>query len=68
MKASGICGSDLSSIRIGGISREPADADAPRVRKTALEALAAAGTAANLSETMWLNAEMTDADARLAAG
>jgi alkyl sulfatase BDS1-like metallo-beta-lactamase superfamily hydrolase len=50
------------------LSATPADADALTVRKAALEALAAASSGKNLSETMWLKAEIADADAKLAAG
>jgi alkyl sulfatase BDS1-like metallo-beta-lactamase superfamily hydrolase len=50
------------------LSAAPADAGALTVRKTALEALAAASSGKNLSETMWLKAEIADTEAKLAAG
>lgn len=50
------------------LSVEPADADALGVRKAALERLAAISGGSNLSETMWLKAEIADADARLSTG
>lgn len=51
----------LIDIALAG---EPADAAALGVRKSALEILAA-GAGSNLSETMWLKAEIADTDARL---
>jgi alkyl sulfatase BDS1-like metallo-beta-lactamase superfamily hydrolase len=50
------------------LSGAPTDADALNVRKAALEALAAASPGTNLSETMWLKAEIAGTDAKLAAG
>jgi len=46
---------------------EPANADALMVRKAALEQLSAANSGANLSQTMWLKAEIADAESRLGA-
>jgi alkyl sulfatase BDS1-like metallo-beta-lactamase superfamily hydrolase len=51
----------LIDIALAG---EPADPAALGVRKSALEILAA-GAGSNLSETMWLKAEIADTDARL---
>ncbi|MEG3143716.1 MBL fold metallo-hydrolase [Sphingomonas sp. RT2P30] len=50
------------------LSAAPADASALNVRKAALESLAAASSGKNLSETMWLKAEIADVDVKLAAG
>jgi alkyl sulfatase BDS1-like metallo-beta-lactamase superfamily hydrolase len=50
------------------LSGAPTDADALNVRKAALEALAAASPGTNLSETMWLKAEIAGTDVKLAAG
>jgi alkyl sulfatase BDS1-like metallo-beta-lactamase superfamily hydrolase len=47
------------------LAAEPANADALTVRKAALEVLAAKAPGTNLSETMWLKAEIADADKRL---
>lgn len=44
----------------------PADRDALAVRKAALEKLASTSSGKNLSETMWLKAEIAAADATLA--
>ncbi len=49
------------------IAAEPADSDALTVKKAALEALLKAGGGSNLSETMWLKAEIADAETRLAS-
>jgi alkyl sulfatase BDS1-like metallo-beta-lactamase superfamily hydrolase len=49
------------------LAAEPANADALTVRKAALEQLAAASSGSNLSETMWLKAEIADVDSGLAA-
>jgi alkyl sulfatase BDS1-like metallo-beta-lactamase superfamily hydrolase len=49
------------------LAAEPADVDALTVRKAALEHLAAVAPGTNLSQTMWLKAEIADVDARLAA-
>ena len=49
------------------LAAEPANVDALTVRKAALEHLAAANPGSNLSQTMWLKAEITDVDGRLAA-
>jgi alkyl sulfatase BDS1-like metallo-beta-lactamase superfamily hydrolase len=46
---------------------EPANAEALTIRKAALEQLAAANPGSNLSQTMWLKAEIADAEGRLAA-
>jgi alkyl sulfatase BDS1-like metallo-beta-lactamase superfamily hydrolase len=51
----------LIDIALAG---EPADPASLGVRKSALEILAA-GAGSNLSETMWLKAEIADTDARL---
>ena len=48
------------------LAAEPANLDALSVRKVALEKLAKRGGGINLSETMWLKAEIADADARMA--
>ena len=37
------------------------------IRKAALEQLSAANSGSNLSQTMWLKAEIADAESRLAA-
>jgi len=50
------------------LAAEPANADGLAVRKAALERLAADAGGSNLSETMWLKAEIADADAKLGAG
>ncbi len=50
------------------LAAEPADTAALSVRKAALEHLAATSAGSNLSETMWLKAEIADADARLTTG
>lgn len=50
------------------LSATPADAGALTVRKAALEALTVTTSGKNLSETMWLKAEIADVDAKLAAG
>ena len=44
---------------------DPAHADALAVKKAALEQLLAASGSSNLSETMWLKAEIADAEKRL---
>ena len=49
------------------LAAEPTNANALTVRKAALEHLAAANPGSNLSQTMWLKAEITDVDSRLAA-
>lgn len=49
------------------LAAEPANKDGLTVRKAALERLAADAGASNLSETMWLKAEIAAADAGLAA-
>jgi alkyl sulfatase BDS1-like metallo-beta-lactamase superfamily hydrolase len=49
------------------LAAEPADAAALDVRKAALEQLAATAGGSNLSETMWLKAEIADAEARMGA-
>jgi alkyl sulfatase BDS1-like metallo-beta-lactamase superfamily hydrolase len=46
----------------------PASPEALAAKKAALEQLAAASSGSNLSETMWLKAEIADADAQLTAG
>jgi alkyl sulfatase BDS1-like metallo-beta-lactamase superfamily hydrolase len=46
---------------------DPANADALIVRKAALEQLAAAAGGTNLSETMWLKAEISETETRLTA-
>ncbi|TXC70236.1 MBL fold metallo-hydrolase [Sphingomonas ginsenosidivorax] len=50
------------------LTAEPADPQALAVRKSALERLATDAAGRNLSETMWLKAEIADVDAILAAG
>ncbi|SFO35044.1 MBL fold metallo-hydrolase [Sphingomonas sp. OK281] len=66
-KAHVAAGQPLEALHLVDIalSAEPADADALRVKKAALERLAATSAGSNLSETMWLKAEIADADARL---
>lgn len=49
------------------LAAEPAQADALAVKKTALEQLLAKSGGSNLSETMWLKAEIADAESRLSA-
>jgi alkyl sulfatase BDS1-like metallo-beta-lactamase superfamily hydrolase len=49
------------------LSAEPAHGGALAVRQAALEKLAATAPGTNLSETMWLKAEIADAESRLAA-
>ena len=49
------------------LAADPANAEAISVRKIALEQLTAAADGSNLSETMWLKAEIADAERRLAA-
>jgi alkyl sulfatase BDS1-like metallo-beta-lactamase superfamily hydrolase len=49
------------------LAAEPADVGALTVRKAALEHLVAAAPGTNLSQTMWLKAEIADVDGRLAA-
>lgn len=49
------------------LTAEPANIDALTVRKAALEHLAASSPGSNLSETMWLKAEIADVDGRLSA-
>ncbi|HSI18914.1 MAG TPA: MBL fold metallo-hydrolase [Sphingomonas sp.] len=63
-------GKPLEALHLADIalSAAPADTEALTVRKTALEALAAASSGKNLSETMWLKAEIADTEAKLAAG
>ncbi|CAN5414591.1 hypothetical protein BH10PSE14_BH10PSE14_02990 [soil metagenome] len=65
-----VAGKPLEALHLVDIalSALPTDADALTVRKAALEALTAASSGKNLSETMWLKAEIADADAKLAAG
>jgi glyoxylase-like metal-dependent hydrolase (beta-lactamase superfamily II) len=50
------------------LAASPADIEALKAKKAALERLAAASGGSNLSETMWLKAEIADADALLGAG
>jgi alkyl sulfatase BDS1-like metallo-beta-lactamase superfamily hydrolase len=66
-KAHVAAGKPLEALHLVDIalSAEPADANALRVKKAALECLAATSAGSNLSETMWLKAEIADADARI---
>ena len=68
-KAHSEAGRPLEALHLVEIAlaAEPANADALTVRKAALEQLAAASSGSNLSETMWLKAEIADVDSRLAA-
>ena len=68
-KAHSEAGRPLEALHLVGIAltAEPTDVDALTVRKAALEQLAAASSGSNLSETMWLKAEIADVDSRLAA-
>ncbi len=50
------------------LSATPTNGEALAVRKAALEALAATTSGKNLSETMWLKAELADTDSKLGTG
>lgn len=69
-KAHVAAGKPLEALHLVDIAlaAEPASADALGVRKAALERVAATAAGSNLSETMWLKAEIADADAKLATG
>jgi alkyl sulfatase BDS1-like metallo-beta-lactamase superfamily hydrolase len=69
-RAHAAAGRPLEALHLVDIalSGAPTDADALNVRKAALEALAAASPGTNLSETMWLKAEIAGTDVKLAAG
>lgn len=50
------------------LAAAPANLEALTARKAALDSLAAANPGSNLSQTMWLKAEIADTESRLAAG
>lgn len=63
-------GQPLKALHLADIAlaSAPTDTGALTAKKAALEQLAAANPGSNLSQTMWLKAEIAEAESRLAAG